>query len=88
MEIHPVWLPREPDSEPHPKQALIRLAQRSRNRDIRLGVGGDRGTSDAPSLYNSFLSDFVQSDWDPARAAGQSDSLRRAMEAVAQLAGG
>ena len=88
MEIRPVWLPREPDSEPHPKQTMIRLAQRSRNRDIRLGVGGDRGTSDAPSLYNSFLSDFVESDWDPEQAAGRSDSLRRAMDAVSRLAGG
>ena len=88
MEISLALLPHEPDSEPHPKQTLIRLAQRSRNRDIRLGVGGDRGTSDAPSLYNSFLSDFVESDWDPAQAAGRSDSLRRAMEAVSRLAGG
>ena len=88
MEISARRLPREPDSEPYPKQMLIRLAQRSHNRDIRLGVGGAPGTSDAPILYNSFLSDFVESDWDPERAAGRSDSLRRAMEAVSRLAGG
>ena len=88
MEISLALLPHEPDSEPHPKQTLIRLAQRSRNRDIRLNVGGTHGTSDTPILYNSFFSDFVESDWDLAQAARRSDSLRRAMEAVSRLAGG
>lgn len=86
LEISATRLPREPDSERHPKRTLIRIARRSRNRDIRVGVGGSPGTADTPILYNVILSEFVESEWEPRRAAERSPSLGRAIGAVERLA--
>ena len=85
LEVSTARLPREPDSQRHPKRTLIQIAQRSRNRDIRIGVGGSPGTADAPMLYNVTLSEFVETEWNPRRAAERSPSLGRAIGAVERL---
>ena len=86
LEVSTARLPREPDSERHPKRTLIQIARRSRNRDIRIGVGGSPGTADTPILYNVTLSEFVEAEWNPKRAAERSPSLLRAIGAVERLA--
>ena len=86
LEVSTTRLPREPDSERYPKRTMIRIARRSRNRDIRVGVGGSPGTADTPILYNVILGEFVESEWEPRRAAARSPSLGRAIGAVERLA--
>ena len=86
LDVSTTRLPREPDSERYPKRTLIQIARRSRNRDIRIGVGGSPGTADTPILYNVILGEFVRERWNPQRAAERSPSLGRAIGAVERLA--
>lgn len=79
-------LPRAPDHETDPKRALVRLASRSPHRVIREGVGGDPSDHRPGGAYNAALAKFVDSEWDPQDAATRSDSLDRALRAVARIA--
>ena len=86
LDISDSLLPKQPDAESHPKQTLIQLARRSRTRTIREQVGGDPDLADPGTLYTKTLSEFVESDWNPQRAAQRSPSLQRTLNAVQHLA--
>lgn len=73
-------IPPKPDTEADPKQALINLCRRSTSRDIREGIVPRRGsTASIGPLYNTLLSTFVATSWDPHVASTRSPSLNRAL---------
>lgn len=78
-------LPADPDGELNPKHALLQIARSSRSSDVRERIGGTLGGHEPGIAYNEMLAEFVRDRWDPARAAERSDSLRRAISAVARL---
>ena len=78
-------LPPNPDAVPNPKRFLFHLARSSRSAEVRETIGGPSGTHQVGTAYTRQLRRFVEEIWDPARAAERSDSLRRAISAVARL---
>lgn len=81
-----ITLPEQPDVLPDPKRFLIDLARRG-PRTMREAIVPEFGAIAAQGLgYNEFLVGVVAQQWNPARAAQRSDSLRRARHRLAQLA--
>jgi hypothetical protein len=82
-------LPQDPERLGNPKTTMVELAGASRRRDIREDMvprpGSGRPVGPA---YSSRLVEFVSAHWRPDVAAGQADSLRRAMQCLARLAKG
>lgn len=81
-------LPGNPDKLPDAKRFLLRLASKAprRVREELLAVRGARASQGLG--YNTLLSKFVRSRWNPSRAAMRSDSLNRARLRLAELAAG
>lgn len=81
-----VLIPPNPDELVDPKQELIRLVARSRNAEIRSQIVPRKGsTASIGREYNLVLASFVETVWDPKRAAGRSPSLRRAIRCLADF---
>ena len=79
-------IPSSPETLVDPKRIMIELAQHSRRREIREDMPPRPGSGrKIGSLYNSQLTSFVQSRWNPEVAAGKSDSLRRCRERIHEL---
>lgn len=82
-------VPTNPELLDDPKEAVIELSRRSRNRDIRLdmvprpGSGRKIGTAYVSRLIE-FVSD-TQRGWRPERAAQSSDSLNRSLTRIREL---
>lgn len=76
-------LPRDPDSLEDPKRRLIDICRRSRRADVRGGMtpreGGGRLVG--PEYVTRIVA-FARFTWDPERAVGASESLRRSMAAL------
>lgn len=87
LNVSPARLPRSPEQVEDPKIEMRNIARRSRLRRIREGIGGAPDREFGPE-YTTMLTEFAQTEWNPARAARRSDSLRRALGAVDRLAGG
>lgn len=71
-------LPRDPDTEPHPKRRIVDIARGSRKRAIReclvpQGTGAVVGAE-----YTPVMAEFVERHWDVSRARRVSPSLDRA----------
>ena len=80
-------IPRAPEQVDDPKRALVQLARRSRNRNLRDGLVSDRGNGlflPGPG-YNPELRDFVNRRWDPEAARLAAPSLSRAIRRVSDL---
>jgi hypothetical protein len=81
-------IPSAPDDLPDPKLTLINIIRRSRRRAIRQDMLPDPqlGQSIGPA-YTSRIIEYISSDdgWRVEIAAIHSDSLRRAVESIAQL---
>jgi hypothetical protein len=76
-------IPGNVDEIPDPKEFVIRLARRSRKRDIRQDiVPPDGSTAKVGPNYNGRLMSFVDRDWDPQVAGQCSMSLRKTMKAL------
>jgi len=79
-------VPMQPETLDDPKDALIALARRSRNRAIREDLvptpGGGRRVGPA---YNSQLTQFVSSFWRPEIAANHAESLSRTLDGLVTL---
>jgi hypothetical protein len=82
-------VPAEPELLDNPKEAVVELSRKSRNRDIRLDMvprpGSGRKIGPA---YVSRLIEFIyntQRGWRPERAARSSDSLNRALTRIREL---
>jgi len=76
-------IPADTDGLEDPKQFLVSLVSRSRNRDLRAAIVPRKGsTAKQGPDYNRPLIEFIQGKWRAQRAATASQSLRRAFEAV------
>jgi hypothetical protein len=81
-------IPADPDGLDDPKQTLVDLARTSRRRVIRDDLVPTPGSGRRVGAgYVSRIVEFVIDEecWRPEVAAGQSDSLRRALEALRVL---
>jgi len=82
-------VPREPDTLRDPKREVVSLARRCRNRALREELVPAPGATTAVGPgYNPRLSRFIREDWNPARAAQVSPSLRRALLALQRFRDG
>ncbi|MGB8930785.1 MAG: hypothetical protein WCC48_06000 [Anaeromyxobacteraceae bacterium] len=79
-------VPLEPDKAPAAKQTLVRLASRSKRRDIRDDLAPRAGsTAKVGPNYPSRLNEFAEGLWDPRAAARSSPSLARCLAALGKL---
>jgi hypothetical protein len=79
-------IPQNTDLITHPKQFLLKMANRLPRKDRDEVVRLD-GTNLRQGIgYNSFFSDFVENEWSLDRAAQYSPSLSRTRARVMQLA--
>ncbi len=85
--VAPSRLPADPDALPDPKQTLVNLAAASRRRAIREDITPRLGSRRAVGPnYAGRLIEFITNEevgWRPAVAADRSDSLARALRAIA-----
>lgn len=83
LSIKREFIPKNVDEINDPKQVLINLAKRSRKRALRQAIVPipDRTARVGPD-YNGQLSSFVISVWNITEAIKNSDSLRRAVNAI------
>lgn len=71
---------------PKPKEYIVHLARKSRNRSVREDIVPPRTSKAIVGLsYNFRLSSFVTSTWNPSEASSRSTSLRRAIEKIKNL---
>jgi hypothetical protein len=74
-------VPQDPDDLPDPKQTLVNLARRSRNKRLAQELTPAQGSAvSIGPLYNERLGQFVQQDWNVDEAAAVSPSLARARD--------
>ena len=74
------------ERDPAPKETLINIARKSRNRSIREDIVPRQmsGAKVGP-LYVSRLTEFVENMWRPDVAANESESLYRCIRALSKL---
>jgi len=78
--------PDSPDNLADPKQTLLNLVKKSKNRQIKHDLLPVKGSLSPVGLgYNTRLSDFVWKHWDVKRAVVRSDSLDRAWKRACAL---
>ena len=76
-----------PDLLPDPKATLLKLAEKAPSK-IKNGLIAKKGSLAIQGVeYNIILSDFVRNIWNPSSAAMRSDSLKRAIKSINELAG-
>jgi hypothetical protein len=73
-----VNFPINPELEDDPKQVLINLVRRSRNRSIREDIVPINNNARIGPNYNERLMEFVSDFWSLERAISRSESLSRA----------
>ena len=74
------------ENVPNPKEYIVRLARKSRNRSVKEDIVPPRTSKAIVGLsYNSRLSSFVASTWNPSEASSRSTSLRRAIGKIENL---
>lgn len=79
--IHRV--PLNTDNIPNPKEFLVSLARRCKQRTVREVLVPARGANRVVGpRYNALLSDFVHNQWDLERAASVSPSLKRTVNRI------
>ena len=82
-------LPPDPDAVANPKQRLVEIVrEESSSRAVRAAIVPPRRARGTGQRYSATLSQFAADQWDPARAAQRSDSLRRSIDAIARIGGG
>lgn len=78
-------LPPQPDDLPDPKQHFLKLAKLS-PREIRADLIKEKNAIASQGLgYNNRLTAWVNSDWNPERAAQRSPSLERTRTRLREL---
>ncbi|MGI9061900.1 MAG: hypothetical protein ACR2H5_25375 [Ktedonobacteraceae bacterium] len=79
-------IPPQIDVDPDPKRTLINIARTSRKGSIREDIVPQQSSgARVGPLYVARLTDFVENYWEPAKGAGQSESLRRCISALSTL---
>ena len=77
-----------PEKLEKPKAALVDLARRSRRRDIRADMAPRNGSGRRVGpAYSGRLIEYAATEWRPAVAAGNAESLRRAIDCLRRLVG-
>ena len=80
-------VPRHPEAVPQPKECLVGLARRSRNRRLREAmVPKPSSTGTTGPGYNDCVSEFATLDWHPSIARTIAPSLNRAIIRIDELA--
>lgn len=86
--VPPSRVPGAPESLRDPKGAMIDLARRSRRKSVREGMApGERGGRRVGPAYPRRLIEYAETAWRPGVAAGNADSLRRAIDCLHRLVG-
>lgn len=89
LRVRTVRIPPSPDALPDPRDAMLALAAQSRRLDIREDMlprpGSGRPIGPA---YTSRMIEFVENYWRPEVAARSSDSLRRCLTRLGEIARG
>lgn len=82
-------VPRSPDEVLDPKQELIRLARRSRKRELHTALVRSLpdGLFRPGPGYNDYLGNFVAQFWKPETARLNSPSLDRAIKRITEING-
>ena len=81
--IDPSRVPALPEALPDPKQALLGLVRKSRQRDLKRDILPTPGARTVQGLgYNEQLSRFVRDHWRVDRAIPHSPSLARAWQRI------
>lgn len=89
LRVTPARVPGAPDQLENAKQSLVNLARSSRSSALRQDIVPRAGSGRTVGpAYSSRVGEFVTDHWDPERAAGSSDSLRRAVTRIGSLAAG
>ena len=84
--VSPDLVPREPDKDPAAKDLLVRLAARSRHREIREDMAPGLGsTARVGPNYPARLNAFAEEAWNPRVAARSSPSLAGCLDALRKL---
>lgn len=78
-------VPLQPDIEPDAKRTMLHLARLSKLRELREEMVSPTDPSKQGAGYNLHLDNLVRRNWQAARAAEHSDSLRRALRRLAEL---
>ena len=80
-------IPERPDDEADPTLTITRIIRSSRSKAIRSAVLPAHGASVAVGpLYEAKIIEFGENVWKLQRAAGRSDSLKRARKAIRAMA--
>lgn len=80
-------VPSDPEEEPHPKRTMVGLAGQSSRQAIREDMVPRPGSGrPIGRAYTSRLIEFVNTMWRPEVAARTSDSLRRCLKRLRELA--
>jgi hypothetical protein len=75
--------PSDPDGIPNPKKFLIRLAAKSRKRELRKSIVPAPGsTALIGPDYNGKMIEFVEREWQVREAVKYSQSLKKAVTAI------
>jgi hypothetical protein len=84
--ISPNRIPRDPESERHPKETMVNLARQSRNREIREDMVPREGSGRSiGNAYCARLIEFASRRWRPDVASRRSDSLRRCLNRLKEM---
>ena len=90
LSVRVALLPRDPEAIADPKRTIVEIARDSRKKDIRKDmVPRPRSYREVGPAYNSRLIQFVSDErngWRPDVAAESSESLRRCLRQLGQLA--
>ncbi|MBA4767796.1 MAG: hypothetical protein H2049_09205 [Porphyrobacter sp.] len=79
-------IPQDPEALPDPKAHLYTIARRAQ-KSVRAELIIQRGANASRGIgYNRLLSDYVRTAWDFESAAERSQSLRRTVNRLAELA--
>jgi hypothetical protein len=79
-------VPTSPDEELRPKEAMVNLARRSKDRKIVSDmVPSEGGQRIAGKAYSLRMAEFARKTWRPQVARTVSPSLERAMRALERL---
>jgi len=79
-------IPLDTDDIYKPKLHLLNVITKSKNKEAKLAIlPGKKSNALVGELYNDSLCKFVVSKWNPIEASKSSDSLKRAIAAIASL---
>lgn len=86
LNISPDIIPSEPETIEDPKELLMQIAKKSKNREIREEFPPKDSYAHQGPLYNILLTAFVNDEWNLKDAMQHSKSLEKAYNALKRFA--